>query len=153
MNKLKTNVIRILENKKIAHEIFTYQNDPKLTGNEIAKLLNEPEELVCKTLVTITNKLKIIIFVIPVSKNLNLKKIAKKLSEKSLEMLKAKDLLSYTGYVHGGCSPIGLKKNYPIYIDESVKKNKFIYISAGKIGYQIKLNVNDLQKIINFNWF
>ena len=144
----KTNVMRLLDQKKIQYEARFY--DANITnGVDVASVLNEAKEDVYKTLVTVSNNGRFYVFVVPVYLELDLKKAAKVAGVKSIEMIKQKDLLPLTGYIHGGCSPIGMKKLFPTFIDNSAKEKGFIFVSAGKCGAQIKINPNDLIKIIN----
>lgn len=144
----KTNVMRILDQKKIQYEARFY--DANITnGVDVASVLGEAKEDVYKTLVTVSNNGRFYVFVVPVYLELDLKKAAKVAGVKSIEMIKQKDLLPLTGYIHGGCSPIGMKKLFPTFIDSSAKEKGFIFVSAGKCGAQIKINPDDLIKIIN----
>ena len=144
----KTNVMRILDQKKIDYKIHTYEN--AISGIEVADTLNEDYDKVFKTLVTVSNNKKNYVFLVPVDKELDLKKAAKSVNEKSIEMLKSANLLSLTGYIHGGCSPIGMKKQFKTIIDISSSNKDKIFISGGKIGYQIEIELNDLRKVIDF---
>lgn len=146
---LKTNAIRILEKNKINYEEVTYDPDKKFTsGLESSEKLHIAPFLIYKTIVTFI-KTNYYVFVLPVDKEINLKLAAKLVNEKSLDLLPTKDLLAKTGYIRGGCSPIGMKKLFPTYLDNNVKNLEYIYVSAGKIGYQIKINPNDLLNLIN----
>ena len=145
----KTNVCRVLDQKKIAYELHSYDADPALTGEDIAKILNEPSDCVFKTLVTVGKTGEHYVFVVPVKEELDLKKAAKAAGEKSIEMIKQKDLLGLTGYVHGGCSPIGMKKTFKTFIHETATGYEHIFVSAGKVGFQIEINPNDLMKVAN----
>lgn len=145
---MKTNVMRILDQKKINYILHTYQN--AISGIEVADTLHESYDKVFKTLVTVSNTNINYVFVVPVNKELDLKKAAKVVGEKSIEMLKSSNLLPLTGYIHGGCSPIGMKKQFKTIIDISASNKDKIYISAGKIGYQIEIELKELQKVINF---
>ena len=145
----KTNVCRVLDQKKIAYELHSYDADPALTGEDIAKILNEPSDCVFKTLVTAGKTGEHYVFVVPVKEELDLKKAAKTAGEKSIEMIKQKDLLPLTGYVHGGCSPIGMKKQFKTFIHETATGYEHIFVSAGKVGFQIEINPNDLMKVAN----
>lgn len=144
----KTNVMRLLDQKKISYETKILENADGLTGEEIAKKLGEDPAQAFKTLVTTGKTGNHYVFVVPVSAELDLKKAANAVSEKSIEMLKQKELLPLTGYVHGGCSPIGMKKFFTTTIDVSAKKYDAIYFSAGKIGHQVFVGVSDIEKII-----
>lgn len=144
----KTNVMRILDNKKIPYIGHYYGDTDAISGTEVAKALNQNPEVVFKTLVTVGKSKTNYVFVIPVEKELNLKKAAKAVGEKSIEMIKSKELFPLTGYIHGGCSPIGMKKFFQTTLDESVKNVETFCVSGGKIGYQIELKLTDLEKVI-----
>ena len=148
----KTNVVRLLEQKKIPFEMVTLDSAEGLSGTEIAAITGEDPAQAFKTLVTTGKKGNHYVFVVPVNAELDLKKAAKAAGEKSIEMLKQKDLLPLTGYVHGGCSPIGTKKAFPTFFDESAKGFSEIYFSAGKVGHQVKVPVADLPKILRLNF-
>lgn len=144
----KTNVMRVLEQKKVPYEIKVLEDADGLTGTEIAEKLDENPNQAFKTLVTTGKTGNHYVFVIPVAAELNLKKAAAAVGEKNIEMLKQKDLLPLTGYVHGGCSPIGMKKFFRTVIDDAAKQFDEIYFSAGKIGHQVKVKVADVSKVI-----
>ena len=146
----KTNVMRILDQNKINYISYSYEATTAISGIEVAHILNENPNMVFKTLVTRSNTNKIYVFVVPVNKELDLKLASKAVNEKNIEMVKSKELLPLTGYVHGGCSPIGMKKNYKTVIDESALNFDKIIFSAGKIGYQVELSIKDLSIIINY---
>ena len=146
----KTNVMRILDQKKIPYTSYDYSDTNAISGTEVASVLGQDPLQVFKTLVTIGASRKNYVFVIPVCSELNLKEAAKAVGEKSIEMLKAKDLLPLTGYIHGGCSPIGMKKLFPTVFDRSAESYDAIIFSAGKIGYQVQLSLSDLQRVIPF---
>ncbi|MFP3152960.1 Cys-tRNA(Pro) deacylase [Lachnospiraceae bacterium ZAX-1] len=146
----KTNVMRLLEQKGIAYKSYCYVDTDAISGVDVATVLNQNPERVFKTLVTVGKSGKHYVFVIPVAEELNLKKAAKSVGEKSIEMLKAKELLPLTGYIHGGCSPIGMKKAFLTTFDSSVENLDSFCFSAGKIGYQVDLKWSDLHKLINF---
>lgn len=148
----KTNVMRVLDQKKIEYKSYCYENTGAVSGVEVAKVLNQDENQVFKTLVTVGKSNKNYVFVIPVAMELNLKKAAKAAGEKSIEMIKQKDLLPLTGYIHGGCSPIGMKKQFPTYIHESAKTFDTIIFSAGKIGYQVEVAPDDIAKILRVTY-
>lgn len=148
----KTNVMRLLEQKKIPYETRFLENAESLTGVEIALKLEENPKQSFKTLVTEGKTKNHYVFVIPVDASLDLKKAAKIVSEKSIDMIKQKELLPLTGYVHGGCSPIGMKKSFVTVIDESAKDFEEIYFSAGKIGCQVKVRVEDISKLIRVSF-
>ena len=144
----KTNAVRILESNNIPFEIFDYEfNEDEIDAISVAGKINAPPETVFKTLVSVGDKTGYIVFVIPGNAELNLKKSAKVSGNKSVEMIKAKDLLSVTGYIRGGCSPIGMTKKYPTYIEETSQLFEQIYVSAGVRGMQMKLTPFDLSKI------
>ena len=148
----KTNVMRLLDQKKISYEHFSLEDAEGLSGEEIADKLSENPAQTFKTLVTTGKTGNHYVFVVPVAAELDLKKAASAVSEKSIEMLKQKDLLPLTGYVHGGCSPIGMKKFFTTVIDASAKNFDQIYFSAGKVGHQVKIAVEDISKIIRVEY-
>lgn len=153
MKKLeKTNVMRILEQKKIPHEVHTYESEGAISGMEVAAALGQNPKQVFKTLVTIGASKRNYVFVVPVYGELNLKKAAKVVGEKSIEMIKSKELLPLTGYIHGGCSPIGMKKFFTTTIDMSAKDCETIIFSGGKIGYQVELTLENLSKVIRYEF-
>ena len=149
----KTNVMRLLDQKKIKYNSYCYVETGETNGQKVAEILGQDENRVFKTLVTVGKTKANYVFVIPVNKELDLKKAAKAVGEKSIEMLKAKDLLSLTGYIHGGCSPIGMKKFFRTVIHISASEFEKIIFSAGKIGYQVEVSLDDLKKIIKFDLF
>ena len=140
----KTNVMRILDGKKISYRAHSYRPDTTMSGEEIAALLGEEPDKVFKTLVTVGKTGQHYVFVIPVAEELNLKKAAAASGEKSIAMVKQKELLPLTGYVHGGCSPVGMKKAFPTWIHETAKQQERMFVSAGKVGFQIELAPADL---------
>ena len=146
----KTNVMRILEQKKIDFNSYSYINTDAISGIEVATVLNQNPNQVFKTLVTVGSDKKNYVFLVPVSRELNLKKAAKSVNQKSVEMIKSKELLELTGYIHGGCSPLGMKKEFKTVIDSSAKNFNTIIFSAGKIGYQVEVKVEELNKVIRF---
>lgn len=146
----KTNVMRILDKSKISYKHYEYINTNAISGMEVASILNQNPNQVFKTLVTISKSKKYYVFVIPVNKELDLKKAASSVSEKNIEMIKSKDLLTITGYIHGGCSPIGMRKNFTTVINDTANNFETIIFSAGKIGYQIELSLSDLHKVVDF---
>ena len=147
----KTNVMRILEQKRIKYKGYTYECTEALSGTEVASALNENPDHVFKTLVTVGKSNVHYVFMIPVAKELNLKKAAAAAGEKNIEMIKSKDLLPLTGYIHGGCSPIGMKKQFKTVIDESAVNFETIIFSGGKIGYQVELTLQDLKSVVDFD--
>ncbi len=140
----KTNVMRVLDGKGISYESHSYNPDATMSGEEIAVILKEDPEKVFKTLVTQGKSGAYYVFVIPVVTELNLKKAAKVAGEKAVSMIKQKELLPLTGYVHGGCSPVGMKKKFPVFIHETVTGHEKVFVSAGKVGFQIELAPEDL---------
>lgn len=147
----KTNVMRVLDSKKVKYTSHCYIDTPTTNGEEVAKILGQNPADVFKTLVTISKSGTNYVFVIPVAKELDLKKAAKAAGEKSIEMLKSKELLPLTGYVHGGCSPIGMKKPLKTFIDKSADEREVIIFSAGKIGYQVELTLPELAKVLEYS--
>jgi Cys-tRNA(Pro)/Cys-tRNA(Cys) deacylase len=146
----KTNVMRVLDQKKINYVSHSYIDTDAISGVEVAKVLNQDPNQVFKTLVTIGASKKYYVYLVPVHKELDLKKAAKAVGEKSIVMLPAKDLLPLTGYIHGGCSPIGMKKQFQTTIDHTAANFDTIVFSAGKIGYQVELPLEELKKVIRF---
>ena len=144
----KTNVMRTLEQKKIAYTAHAYDPDGPIDGVSVAQILGQPAEQVFKTLVTKGAGGGYYVFDIPVAENLDLKKAAKAVGEKSIAMLPQKELLPLTGYVHGGCSPVGMKKQFPTVFHETVELFDTICVSAGKIGYQVELSPRDLASLV-----
>ncbi len=144
MKDNKTNVMRLLDVHKIPYECHTYPPDPSLTGGDIAAMLKENPDHVYKTLVTEGHSGAHYVFIIPVQYELNLKKAARACNEKSVCMIRQKDLLSLSGYVHGGCSPIGMKKAFPSFIHHSASALEKMFVSAGRVGYQIGIHPRDL---------
>ncbi len=143
----KTNVMRTLDQKKIEHKEYDYGVYEALSGVEVAKILGIEQERVFKTLVTQGASKEYYVFVIPVAEELDLKKAAKAVSEKSIAMIKSKELLGLTGYIHGGCSPIGMKKQFKTTVDETAEICETIVFSAGKIGYQVEMSLDSLKQI------
>lgn len=144
----KTNVMRVLDKAKINYSFRKYEPNASLTGGEIARLLGEEPEKVFKTLVTVSKSKEHYVFMLPVEKELDLKKAARAAGEKNIEMIAQKELLSLTGYVHGGCSPIGMKKQFKTFIDESARQFDTIMFSAGKVGYQVEIATADAERLI-----
>ncbi len=146
----KTNAIRILESNNILYTTMSYEVDENdLSGTTVANKIGADAEAVFKTLVTSGDKSGITVFCIPVTAELNLKKAANESDNKKVEMIKLKDLFTITGYIRGGCSPIGMKKNFPTFIEETAQLFERIYVSAGIREMQISLSPKDLQKITN----
>ncbi len=146
----KTNVVRVLERAKIDFAFHTYSTMGAISGVEVAKAIGKDCSRVFKTLATVGKSKRNFVFVIPVAKELDLKKAAAAVGEKSVEMLKQKDLLPTTGYVHGGCSPIGMKKQFETVFDSSAEACETIVFSAGKIGYQVELPLASLSKVLKY---
>jgi len=141
----KTNVVRLIENEKIAYTIKEYEVDENdLSGVHVAIQLGQPVEQVFKTLVLKGEQKSYVVCCIPVAEELDLKKVAKAIGDKKVEMIPMKDLLMVTGYIRGGCSPIGMKKKLPTFIDETCELFDIIAISAGIRGMQILINPQDL---------
>lgn len=147
---MKTNAIRILESHNISHSSIEYQfNEDEIDAVSVAKKIDAEPETVFKTLVARNEKNEILVFVIPGNYELNLKKAAKAAGCKNVEMVKVKEIQDLTGYIRGGCSPIGMKKLYPTFLDETALLFENIFISAGVRGKQIKISPNNLASVIN----
>lgn len=146
----KTNVMRLLDGQKLAYQAYTYPCETALSGVEVAAVLHQDPSQVFKTLVTVGASKKNYVFVIPVAEELSLKKAAQAVHEKSIAMIKSKELLPLTGYIHGGCSPIGMKKLFPTVIDETVELCETMMFSAGKIGYQVEMKPEDLKQLVPY---
>ena len=145
----KTNVMRVLEQHKIPYTPHEYPHGKEaVDGASVAHLLGQDPAQVFKTLVARGKSGGFHVFVIPVEKELDLKKAAKAVGEKAVEMLKSKELLGLTGYIHGGCSPIGMKKQFPTAVDETAQLYDTIVFSAGRIGHQIELAPDDLARVV-----
>ena len=147
-NKDKTNVMRILDQKKITYISHNYESTGAISGVEVAHMLGQDERRVFKTLVTEGKSRAHYVFMVPVAEELDLKKAAACVGEKALSMLKSKELLPLTGYVHGGCSPIGMKKPFRTVAHETAKDFDTILFSAGRIGLQIETSLANLQKAV-----
>lgn len=147
----KTNVMRILDQKKVKYNSYNYLKTGAISGMEVAKALDENPNLTFKTLVTVGKTNNHYVFLVPVNKELDLKKAAKAINEKNIEMVKSKELLALTGYIHGGCSPVGMKKSFKTVIDSSAKNYDKLIFSGGKIGYQVETTLDELKKVINFD--
>ena len=148
----KTNVMRLIEKKKLPFKTHSYADTDALSGVEVAAVLGQDVSCVFKTLVTEGKTKANYVFVIPVAEELDLKKAAKAVGEKSIEMIKSKELLPLTGYIHGGCSPIGMKKFFTTTVHETAADKDTIFFSAGKIGYQIEMAPGDLEKMIRLQY-
>ncbi len=146
--KIKTNALRKLDQQRMSYEIFTYDAGGGIDGITVAAKIGEPVETVYKTLVTHSGQ-ELFVFVIPVAAELDLKKAAAAVGVKKLELLPVKELLSKTGYIRGGCSPVGMKKQYATVIDTSAEGLAAIIVSAGQIGIQMKIAVTSLLTVVN----
>jgi Cys-tRNA(Pro)/Cys-tRNA(Cys) deacylase len=148
----KTNVMRILDRTGVPYKSYCYAGTGAVGGVDVARSLGQDPEKVFKTLVTEGRSKKYYVFVIPVAAELDLKKAAACVGEKSIEMIKSKELLPVTGYIHGGCSPVGMKKEFATIIDASAAGRDTIIFSAGKIGYQVEVSPGDLAKVLRFSF-
>jgi Cys-tRNA(Pro)/Cys-tRNA(Cys) deacylase len=145
----KTNAIRILEAAGVAHSVHEYDvSDGKIDGVSVAAKCGRSPEMVFKTLVTAGKITGLNVFVVPVEFELDIKKAATAAGDKYIEMIKTKDLEPLTGYVHGGCSPIGMKKRFPTFIDETALLSETICVSAGRVGLQVELAPQDLADVV-----
>lgn len=144
----KTNVMRILESHKIPYKSYSYIGTGALNGEEVALALHQNPLQVFKTLVTVARSGQYYVFMLPVCEELDLKRAALAVGEKAIDMLKMRELLGLTGYVHGGCSPIGMKKQFKTVADSSAKNFNTIIFSAGRIGYQVEISPDMLEKLI-----
>ncbi len=145
----KTNAMRKLDSMKINYKEHYYTDSDAVAGIDTAKALGEDPQRVFKTLVTIGKTGNHYVFMVPVAEELNLKKAAAAAGEKSVAMIKSKELLPLTGYVHGGCSPVGMKKFFRTFIHKTAAGYETIYFSGGKIGFQVEMPLSELQKVIN----
>ena len=143
----KTNVMRILDKHKISYVSHSYAQTDAISGVEVASVLGENPAQVFKTLVTVGKSGGHYVFMIPVAEELDLKKAAACVGEKAVEMVKSKELLPLTGYIHGGCSPIGMKKSFPTFIHQTASDFETILFSAGKIGWQVEMPPESLQAV------
>lgn len=148
----KTNVMRVLDSKKIEYNSFNYVDSGVVSGIDVATVMGQDPDRVFKTLVTESASKKNYVFVIPSNRELDLKKAAKAVGEKSISMLKSKDLLPLTGYVHGGCSPIGMKKQFTTVLHVTAESFDKIFFSGGRIGFQVEVSPDDLAKVISFSY-
>ncbi len=146
----KTNAMRILDKQKISYQVSTYDaSDGALDGISVAAKIGQPPELVYKTLVTQGKSKNYFVFVIPVEKELDLKSAARAVGEKSVEMIPVSEINKVTGYIRGGCSPVGMKKLFHTTIDTSAKELEYFFVSGGKIGLQLQLNPLNLSQLIS----
>ena len=143
----KTNVMRVLDQKKIKYTPYEYSGDVT-EGVVIAQTLGEPMERVFKTLVTVANNSQHYVFCVPVAETLDLKKAAKTVGVKSVSMIKQKELLPLTGYIHGGCSPVGMKKAFRTVIHQTAENYETFFVSAGKVGYQVEVKPTELAALV-----
>ncbi len=150
MANVKTNAMRILDQHKIKYNSYTYGNGEAISGDVVAREIGKDPNSVFKTLVTEGKSKEHYVFVVPVLCELDLKKAAAAVGEKSIAMIKSKELLPTTGYIHGGCSPIGMKKQFKTVINISAQNLETIIFSAGKIGFQVEVAPDDLKKIVPF---
>ena len=146
----KTNVMRLLDQQGVVYQSHCYEGTGAVSGAEVAAVLGQDPNRVFKTLVTEGRSGQHYVFVIPVLRELDLKKAAAAAGEKSIAMVKSKELLPLTGYIHGGCSPLGMKKPFPTFVEESAVLYDTILFSAGKIGYQVELAPDELGKLVAF---
>lgn len=147
MKVAKTNAMRQLDAKKIDYQMLSYDHsDGKIDGVSVAMKIGKNPDAVFKTLAATGGPNELFVFVIPVARELDLKKAAKVAGAKKIEMLPVKDLLKWTGYIRGGCSPIGMKKLYPTFVDEQANEFDTMIVSAGKIGTQIEITIENLVK-------
>jgi len=150
--KDKTNVMRLLDQAGVAYQSHYYANTEAISGVEVAAVLHQDPDMVFKTLVTVGKTNEHYVFMIPVQCELDLKKAAAAVGEKSIAMIKSKELLPLTGYIHGGCSPIGMKKQFVTVVDETAQLFDTIMFSGGRIGYQVELAPDDLARVVSFRY-
>lgn len=148
--EVKTNALRMLDKIKAEYKCYHYTPDATLTGAQIAAVLEQNPKQVFKTLVTIGKSRRYYVFMLPVERELDLKKAAAAVGEKALEMVKQKELLPLTGYVHGGCSPIGMKKVFPLIVHNSAAEFATLIFSAGRVGTQVETSLDNLQKLVPY---
>lgn len=146
----KTNPMRILDRAKVPYEVHDYADTGAVAGMDVAKAMGEDPSEAFKTLVTQGKSDRFYVFVLPVNRELDLKKAAAAVGEKSVHMIRSKDLLATTGYVHGGCSPLGMRKQLRTVIDASAKECGRFYVSAGKVGLQLEMDFSDLSKVLDY---
>lgn len=144
----KTNAVRMLDAARVSYEVHVYDPEEAVSGVEVAQALEQDPDQVFKTLVTVGKSGNHYVFMIPVAVELDLKKAAKAAGEKNIAMIKSKELLPLTGYIHGGCSPLGMKKQFATYIDEMAELFDTIMCSGGKRGCQVQLTLEDLQQVV-----
>lgn len=144
--EIKTNAMRILDRMKLPYETYTYECDEFIDGKQTADLLGLPHELLFKTLVTVSPARAYFVFVLPIDEELDLKKAARAASAKSLSMIHVKEINAVTGYIRGGCTAIGMKKQYPVFVHKSALDHPQIIVSGGKIGTQLKMSPEAYEK-------
>lgn len=149
---VKTNVMRVLDQKKIEYKCHNYEDTGAVSGMDVAAALGQNPSSAFKTLVTVGKTGEHYVFVVPVCGELNLKKAAAAVGEKNIEMIKQAQLLPLTGYIHGGCSPIGMRKFFKTTVDISAKDKQTIFFSGGKVGFQVEMDPADLEKVIDFQY-
>ena len=147
---IKTNAMRRLDALKIQYKEHTYTDTDAISGTEVAEGLGQDPDRCFKTLVTVGKTGEHYVFMVPVASELDLKKAAKAVGEKSVEMIKSKELLPLTGYIHGGCSPIGMKKFFKTTVHYTAADYDTIFFSGGRIGFQIELDIEDLGRVIEY---
>ncbi len=146
--EVKTNAVRILDRNKINYELLTYECDEFIDGLHTAEKTGAPVEQTYKTLVMQGKSKKYYVFVIPIAEEVDLKAAARSVGEKSVEMIHVKDITAITGYVRGGCSPLGMKKQFPTVIDSTAEAFDQMYVSGGRIGTSVRLNPKDLAHVV-----
>lgn len=146
--EVKTNAVRILDRNKINYELLTYECDEFIDGLHTAEKTGAPVEQTYKTLVMQGKSKKYYVFVIPIAEEVDLKAAARSVGEKSVEMIHVKDITAITGYVRGGCSPLGMKKQFPTVIDSTAEAFDQMYVSGGRIGTTVRLNPKDLARVV-----
>lgn len=146
--EVKTNAVRILDKNKISYKLITYECDEFVDGLHTAELTGAPVEQSYKTLVMQGKSRQYYVFVVPIAAEVDLKAAARAVSEKSVEMIHVKDLTAITGYVRGGCSPLGMKKQFPTVIDATAEAFDEIYVSGGRVGTTIRVGTQDLAKVV-----
>ena len=148
MSQVRTNAMRILDGQKIKYNVYTYDSsDGKIDGVSVAEKVGQDPRMVYKTLVAQGSSKNLYVFILPVAAELDLKKAAKVTGEKKVDMIPVKDIQKLTGYIRGGCSPVGMKKHYTTFIDASAREIEQIVVSGGKIGVQMELSVSDLATV------
>lgn len=148
----KTNVMILLDQAKVDYVPHLYTDSDAISGVEVASFLNQDPDRVYKTLVTEGRSGENYVFLVPVAKELDLKKAASVASEKHIAMVTNKELLPLTGYVHGGCRPLGMKKDFKTFIDAGARHQNRIMFSAGKIGFQVEIAIEDLHRVLDFQF-